>query len=247
MRRGCACATGRDRGTARRPPAASLSRRGSMCATLCTPPPSACMSEGATGTVHVHVLRWEQPHDPDPDGTQLRAILEFVCRQTTLSYVFLDWACMPQGERTVQEKAMFKAMLPNINLLYVSATVLVLMDRTYLSRFWVWLRRDANPTRVDHPCQSMCAPVDGTDLLRSPRVPTPTDPIRGVAEHAAALGRRAVQCACGLATMFRGDRLPWQLPAEASGCPRARVGALHRPGRLHEAQLARCDRHESGL
>jgi len=27
-------------------------------------------------------------------------------------------------------------MLPNINLLYVSATVLVLMDRSYMSRFW---------------------------------------------------------------------------------------------------------------
>ena len=35
-----------------------------------------------------------------------------------------------------REKAEFEMMLPNINLLYLGATVLVLMDLSYLSRFW---------------------------------------------------------------------------------------------------------------
>ena len=34
------------------------------------------------------------------------------------------------------EKVEFKMMLPNINLLYLSAHVLIIMDSTYSSRFW---------------------------------------------------------------------------------------------------------------
>lgn len=46
--------------------------------------------------------------------------------------------CLPQGaERTPQQKAEFSAMLPNINLLYLGGSVLVLMfDETYMMRFW---------------------------------------------------------------------------------------------------------------
>ena len=45
--------------------------------------------------------------------------------------------CLPQGEdRTAAQKVEFQRMLPNINLLYLGCRVLVLMDRTYMSRFW---------------------------------------------------------------------------------------------------------------
>ena len=43
---------------------------------------------------------------------------------------------MPQGTRTPAEKEQFRWMLQHANLLYLGATVLVLMDLSYLSRFW---------------------------------------------------------------------------------------------------------------
>jgi len=43
---------------------------------------------------------------------------------------------MPQGERTDEEKAAFGRMLGNINLLFLGASVLILLDMSYSSRFW---------------------------------------------------------------------------------------------------------------
>ena len=47
---------------------------------------------------------------------------------------------MPQGNRTASEKRMFKIMLPNINILYLGASVLALVDLSYMSRFWTQVR-----------------------------------------------------------------------------------------------------------
>ena len=43
---------------------------------------------------------------------------------------------MPQGERKHYETHEFRMSLPNINLLYIGCSVLILMDRTYIGRFW---------------------------------------------------------------------------------------------------------------
>ena len=44
---------------------------------------------------------------------------------------------MPQGEdRTAEEKREFKAMLQAVNLLYLAVHVHILVDLSYLSRFW---------------------------------------------------------------------------------------------------------------
>ena len=46
---------------------------------------------------------------------------------------------MPQGRGKADwEGAEFAVMLPNINLLYLFCSVLILQDRSYMSRFWVW-------------------------------------------------------------------------------------------------------------
>lgn len=42
---------------------------------------------------------------------------------------------MPQGECTLAEKARFRWMLQNVNLLYLGCSVLLLVDISYLSRF----------------------------------------------------------------------------------------------------------------
>ena len=55
--------------------------------------------------------------------------------------------CMPQKHgmkrsQTPAEREEFKAMLPNVNLLYLFTQVLILMDLSYASRFWVRHLRD---------------------------------------------------------------------------------------------------------
>jgi hypothetical protein len=48
---------------------------------------------------------------------------------------------MPQGEDKADWEAVeFSVMLPNINLLYLFCSVLILADRQYMGRFW-WVPR----------------------------------------------------------------------------------------------------------
>lgn len=48
---------------------------------------------------------------------------------------------MPQGtNKTPAEKVQFDFMLENVNLLYLGLKVLILLDGSYVSRFWVSLR-----------------------------------------------------------------------------------------------------------
>jgi hypothetical protein len=81
--------------------------------------------------------RWETPKDPDPDGRQLESLRKHLMSNRAIKWVFFDYCSMPQGsDKMASEQSMFKVMLPNINLLYIGATVLVLLDRSYMSRFW---------------------------------------------------------------------------------------------------------------
>ena len=47
-----------------------------------------------------------------------------------------DYSCAPQGERTPQEKEIFSLTLENMNFLFLGASVLILLDMSYMSRFW---------------------------------------------------------------------------------------------------------------
>ena len=80
--------------------------------------------------------RWFDPSEPDQDGTQFRTIQEYLRSRPTVKYVWFDFWCMPQGPRTPSEKVYFKWMLENINVLYLSVSVLILLDLSYISRFW---------------------------------------------------------------------------------------------------------------
>lgn len=43
---------------------------------------------------------------------------------------------MPQGDRTPRETVEFQHMLAHVNLLYLGMSVLILLDLSYISRFW---------------------------------------------------------------------------------------------------------------
>uniref|UniRef100_A0A7S3TBT1 Uncharacterized protein n=1 Tax=Emiliania huxleyi TaxID=2903 RepID=A0A7S3TBT1_EMIHU len=86
--------------------------------------------------------RWMQPDDPDPDGEQLKALKGFLNSPAgkKIERVWIDSACMPQdhpkGSRSAEDAAAFKRMLKEVNRLYLGTTVLILLDLSYVSRFW---------------------------------------------------------------------------------------------------------------
>ena len=73
----------------------------------------------------------------DPSGRQLALIRDYLRAHPEVRYVWCDVLCLQQGQCTPEEKAAFKLrMLPNVNMVYLGASVLVLLDELYLSRFW---------------------------------------------------------------------------------------------------------------
>ena len=43
---------------------------------------------------------------------------------------------MPQGERDEEEQRFFQHKLKQVNLLYLGCSVLVMLERSYMGRFW---------------------------------------------------------------------------------------------------------------
>ena len=91
--------------------------------------------------------RWEKPHLPDPSGVQMIEVHRFLLSHPKIKFIWMDYPCMPQGERTTSEQAEFKRMLQHMNLIYLASIVLILMDRSYPSRFWVRAHRLCAPGR----------------------------------------------------------------------------------------------------
>jgi hypothetical protein len=89
-----------------------------------------------TGEYLVVSYRWFGKEQPDEDGEQLQAIRKYLDDHPEVKYVRFDYWCMPQGQRTPAEGAKFQWMLQNVNVLYVTMRVLILLDLSYVSRFW---------------------------------------------------------------------------------------------------------------
>ena len=80
--------------------------------------------------------RWNSRDHPDHDGFQLKAIKDHLRRNPTIKYIWYDFACLAQHPRSKEEDQEFKTMLPEIDKLYLGTSVLILLDLTYMSRFW---------------------------------------------------------------------------------------------------------------
>ena len=76
---------------------------------------------------------------PDESGQQLAEIQAYLKLPENIGvkYVWYDYWSMPQGrDRTSAQTAEFKWMLENVNVVYLGCSVLILLDLSYLSRFW---------------------------------------------------------------------------------------------------------------
>jgi hypothetical protein len=81
--------------------------------------------------------RWEERLKADSTGAQLTALRNYLSVNPRVKYVWLDQMCLTQGaERTPLDKAEFNWMLANVNFLYLGLSALILMDISYVSRFW---------------------------------------------------------------------------------------------------------------
>jgi len=82
--------------------------------------------------------RWEDLRAPDPRGEQLRELKEHLQKHPMIKYVFLDAMCMPlPPHRAPTERSELTLMLPNVALLYLGCSVLVLLDQAFTQRFWL--------------------------------------------------------------------------------------------------------------
>ena len=80
---------------------------------------------------------WDEPGNPDPTLTQLQMVVDFVRRNPSIRWVWFDFWCMPQGpDRSDADQAEFDRMLPEIDLVFLGASVHVLLDLQYGGRFW---------------------------------------------------------------------------------------------------------------
>ena len=123
--------------------------------------------------------RWEdatgQPTDhPDPRRVQLDALQAYLNSNEgqAIKYVFVDFMCLYQdkgsfaGKLMPKQKAQFKSLLPNINMLYLACTVLIIMfDDTYMKRFWpqfeAWLAHQTCDIDGLHPRADLKDPQTG--------------------------------------------------------------------------------------
>ena len=129
--------------------------------------------------------RWDEREEPDPTGVQLEAIRAFLIQRPHIKQVWIDYCCLPQAmgcgspmaklgstvaeadARNEAERQQFRLQLKNVNLLYLGVGVLILTDRSYLSRFWTnfeaWLSmQDVSPEglvsarHAHRRCSIMC-------------------------------------------------------------------------------------------
>ena len=92
----------------------------------------------------------------------------------------------PRQERSLEERLEFKAMMGRINTLYLGASVLILLDLSYMSRFWT----QAFALAAVLPHTSLPLPLPRGALTR-----TAMFVVRGLAFDAAGFGRGHSPCA----------------------------------------------------
>ena len=88
--------------------------------------------------------RWELNDKPDSRGVQLREIQRYLRENPSTRWVWYDYSCVWRdgggGDRmTDEQREDARAQLLNCPIIFLGASVLLVMDISYLSRFWTQL------------------------------------------------------------------------------------------------------------
>ena len=83
--------------------------------------------------------RWETHGQPDTSGEQLRVLQDFLRSPAgqKIRLVWYDHWSMAQAPRSPRDQVEFDHMLWRVDWLFLASPVLILLDLSYLSRFWV--------------------------------------------------------------------------------------------------------------
>merc|ERR1712032_199617 len=83
--------------------------------------------------------RWFTPQHPDPQGTKVRLLQEFLQANLEIEYVWVDFFCLPQrpseAPRSEDEDVIFQGGLANLWMLFLTLRILVSFDLQYAGRF----------------------------------------------------------------------------------------------------------------
>ena len=80
--------------------------------------------------------RWITPGHPDWDDNEpanqcakLKMLQDYIRKNPRTKGAWIDYPCLPQGEKDEKEKAFFGASLASVNLLYLCGNVLIFLDQ----------------------------------------------------------------------------------------------------------------------
>jgi len=79
---------------------------------------------------------WFDVGQPDPDGEQADVLRGWLVNNPHILHVWIDWCCLPQGNRNKAEKEEFCSGRSFVNLVYLSCNVLKIVNSQYMGRFW---------------------------------------------------------------------------------------------------------------
>ena len=80
--------------------------------------------------------RWEEKDHPDPKATKKRKLIEILLQNRDIKGIWLDFCCLPQGNKSNAEDAFFRTSLTKVNILYLCGRVIAMLDQKYAGRFW---------------------------------------------------------------------------------------------------------------
>ena len=80
--------------------------------------------------------RWEEKDHPDPKATKKRKLIEILLQNRDIKGIWLDFCCLPQGDKSNAEDAFFRTSLTKVNILYLCGRVIAMLDQKYAGRFW---------------------------------------------------------------------------------------------------------------
>jgi len=91
---------------------------------------------------------WIEGTHPDPQGQQAKVLRDWLQKNPHVTDVWIDWCCLPQHERKDRSELQeFSDGLDFVNMVYLSCTVLKIMNKIYVGRFWpqfeAWLSYQA--------------------------------------------------------------------------------------------------------
>ena len=78
---------------------------------------------------------WDPDH-PQNQGAKLRELQRMLQEHPHIRGVWMDYLCVPQGQKDAREQDFFQFTLDNIKMLYLSGQVVIFVDQKYMGRFW---------------------------------------------------------------------------------------------------------------